>query len=118
MKINQNKQDKIQRLEQEIKMLKLNSIDKSKYLEWDANTVINWIFSLQNGYYQKEYGDKLKNKILTENLNGKQLNKLLNNKEIRKFDITLFKDVSYLQDVIEQLAEQNSNNGGDDTDVH
>ena len=100
---------KIAELEQEIAAMKMGAIDPTAYLEWDWESILHWILSLDNGRYKK-YKSVLWKTLSEENVKGECLN-TVDAVDIRGWGIISFLDKKDLVKHIEDLVDQRKDPG-------
>eukprot|EP01084_Bolivina_argentea_P218203 370335_1 len=99
----------IDNLKEENNKLKLTLKRRhTDFKEWDYNDVIEWIFSIENGLFQKHYENDLHREITENQLSGNDLVQLTTN-DMKGFGIKLFKHKKLLEQHIQKLLNQNNN---------
>eukprot|EP01084_Bolivina_argentea_P234248 394355_1 len=103
---------KIEDLMQENKQLKIKSLDKCKYKEWNSDQILFWILSLENGKYLK-YESVLSKALNEEVVTGEDLD-AVDTSDIKGWGIVQFKDKKCLQQHIKTLISSHNvgNEGG------
>ena len=103
-----NEQKKIQMELDEIKdkYNKLNSsnVDQSIYREWDSDSIIDWILSLNEEY--KKYEQSLRTKMKSEGIDGSLLSQIERN-DLDRFGVKELKDKIFIIQKIKRLTEDN-----------
>ena len=88
----------------QIKKKVKNKIDVTKYSEWDNNDVLNWIFSIEDGLFEKNYGDILRKEIKNVKLDENGLIGIDQN-YMKELGINTIKHRKLLQDNIKNLIK-------------
>eukprot|EP01084_Bolivina_argentea_P161906 281782_1 len=94
----------INELEKENKMLKKKAIDVTNFEQWDSDDIINWIFSIENGLFEQNYGVVLRKEITNAELTGTDLIEM-NTNDIKGFGINVFKHRKVLEKEIQKLVQ-------------
>ena len=93
-------------LKAQVKELKTNLIDPSKYRDWSYEDILLWITGLEDGKY-KGY-DKVLMKVLAEEQPcGKDLGSV-DAADVKRWGVTKFADIKDLCNHIKQLINNNA----------
>ena len=94
-------------LEQELKEMKLKSIDINNWKNWNYQQIIIWIMSLDKGRFKK-YENKLSSSLEEEEINGSHLLRV-NEADVKGWGIKNFDDKKDLVKHIQDLVNDNDN---------
>jgi len=89
-------------LKAEIKRLKLQSLDTSKFEEWGHDEIAEWILGLGDGKLA-QYADELRERLKEEQMEGSGL-KDVDAGDLKLWGFTKFADRKYVQRQIEELV--------------
>ena len=96
------RQIEVQALREEVKRLKRQNLDTSKYAEWGAEEIGEWILGLGDGRLVK-YEKVLKKNLMEEEVDGSMLDKV-NSADLKSWGIIKFADKKYLEEQIGLLV--------------
>ena len=96
---------KIEELEKEVKQLKLERLDTTKYMEWNRTQILFWICNLESGRYSK-YEEVLEQALEEAEVEGDDL-PTVNELDVKNWGIKKLKDQKGLIRQIEQLVDSN-----------
>ena len=85
------------------KLLDKVNFDESKYMEWDADTIVDWILSLNQGY--KKYEQDLRKQMRLEGVDGALLGKLERN-DFHRFGVTMLQHKIAIMQEINRLTSE------------
>ena len=88
----------VQALREEVKRLKKESLDTSKYTEWGPEEICQWIQGLGDGRLVK-YEKELKRNLMEEEVDGSMLDKV-NSADLKGWGVIKFADKKYLEEQI------------------
>ena len=92
----------LQELRKEVKRLKLQHLDTTKYAEWGPEEIVSWILSLDGGRYMK-YEEALRRNLKEEEVDGSMLDKV-NSADLKGWGIVKFADKKHLEEQIGNLV--------------
>ena len=89
------------------KIKKLKNIDITRYKEWNADEVVDWIISLRDGQFIK-YEAQLRQAFVSEGVNGSSID-MIDKTELKNWGIQSFIDRGTLFKDLNALIHQNQN---------
>ena len=96
-------------LEQEVKMLRLKTLDVSEFMQWEWETVLFWIVSLENGRF-KPYENALRDNLSEEKVRGSDLSEV-NEVDVKGWGVKQFGDKKALIRHIRNLVQHQGVHG-------
>ena len=102
-------QRKIVELEGMVKELKLKALDPSECMEWDGDTVLQWILSSEEGRF-KPYENVLRHNLKQEKVSGAHL-KAVEAEDVKGWGIKPLHDKKALIRHIRDLVAQKGDHG-------
>ena len=96
----------VRELKEEVKRLKLQCLDESKYMEWNHEEIAAWIMGLDKGRFVK-YEKMVKRTLREEEVDGSTLG-VVDGADLKRWGITKFADFKHLMQQIEKLVAKNS----------
>ena len=96
------RQIEVQALREEVKRLKRENLDTSKYTEWGPEEICEWILGLGDGRLVK-YEKELKKNLVEEEVDGSMLDKV-NSADLKGWGVIKFADKKYLEEQIGLLV--------------
>jgi len=93
----------VQELKEEIKALKLQCLDESKYDEWNHEEIAAWIMNLDGDRFEKLYGESIRMVLEEEQVSGSDLKKI-KKEDVKRWGITKFADFDFVHEHIQRLT--------------
>lgn len=92
--------------ENEVKALKLKALDPSEFVEWDTETVLTWILSLEDGRF-KPYANVLRHNLMEEKVRGSHF-KDTEEGDVKGWGVKPFDDkkalIRHIRNVVDQYG--------------
>ena len=95
---------RISELENEVKELKLMALDPSQFMEWDGESVLHWIMSLEDGRF-KPYENVIRQSLIEEQVRGSHLSDV-NEVDVKGWGVKPFDDKKALARHIQNLVKR------------
>ena len=93
----------LEEMTQKYNELKKLNIDESKFMDWDTETVVDWMLSLDEEY--GKYEGSLRENMRTEGVNGSLLHEL-EKMDLQRYGVVMLKDRVAIIRAIEKLTSQ------------
>ena len=100
----------LQDLRAEVKQLKLQNLDPSKYEEWGPEEICQWIMGIDGGRFVK-YEKAVRANLKEEEADGPTLAEV-DGADLKRFGVTKLSDIKFLQKQIGKLVANNAKGGG------
>ena len=106
MKDDKKEMDKtVQKLREEVKRLRLQQLDETKFIQWGSDQIVAWIINLDPNRLRK-YEEVLTKGLVENEVNGAVLEEM-DGADLKEWGIVDRKDRKYVRIEIEKLVANN-----------